>query len=93
MLDALHGLDFDVGSLVAGEVDVTHDQERLWAVSDVDGAVEAQLLDPALLASSLVEDVGERGGAVVEVTDREPTQPHGGDRMGPGELWAATVSL
>ena len=67
MLDTLHRFDFDVGFLVAGEVDVGQDQESLRAVGDIEGAVEAKLLDAALLASGLVEGFSQRDGVVVEL--------------------------
>ena len=67
MLDALYRLDLDIGFLVAREVYVRQDHESLRTIGDIEGAVETELLDAALLASSLVEGFGERDGAVVEL--------------------------
>lgn len=67
MLDALHGFDLHVGFLVAGEVDIGQHQQSLRAVGDIEGAVEAQLLNSALLASRLVQRIRERDAAVVEL--------------------------
>ena len=67
MLDALHRFDLDVSFLVTGEVDIGQNQKSLWAVSYIEAAVEGEFLNAPLFASGLVERVGERDGAVVEL--------------------------
>ncbi len=67
MLHALHGFDLDLGFFVAREVDIGKHHEILRAVGDVEGAIEAELLHAALLASGLVEGVRERDCAVVKL--------------------------
>lgn len=67
MVNALHGVDFDVGLFVAGEGDVGQDEERLRSVGDVEGAIKTHLLDAALFASGLVERVGQGNGLVVNL--------------------------
>jgi hypothetical protein len=59
MLDALYRVDFDIGFLVAGKVDIGKDQQRLRAIGDIKSAVEVHRLDAAFLAAGLVEGVGE----------------------------------
>ena len=72
MLDALYCLDLDIGFLVAGEIDVGEDQERLRAIGDVEGAVEGHRLDATFLAAGLVEGVGEGYGLVVDLVGEVP---------------------
>lgn len=67
MVHALHGVDLDVGLLIAGEGDVGQDEQRLRAVGDVEGAIEGHGLHAAFLASGLVERVGEADGLVVNL--------------------------
>ncbi len=67
MLHALHRVDLDVGLLVAGEADVRQDQQRLRAIGDVEGAIEAHRLDAAFLASGLAERIGEANAFVVNL--------------------------
>ena len=70
MLDALYCVDLDSGFLVAGNIDVGKDQQRLRAIGDVKSAVEAHRLDATFLAAGLVEGVGEGYGLVVDLVGK-----------------------
>ena len=70
MLDALYCVDLDIGFLVAGNVDVGKNQQRLRAIGDVKSAVEAHRLDATFLAASFVEGVGKGYGLVVDLVGK-----------------------
>src|ERR1700688_56614 len=80
MLDALYCVDLDSDFLVAGNIDVGKDQQRLRAIGDVKSAVEAHRLDATFLAASLVEGVGEGYGLVVDLVGKMRWQQS--DRQG-----------
>jgi len=65
VLNAHHRLDLDVGFLMAGEADVWKDQKCLRAIGEVEVAIEAKRLDPALLAAGFIQGVAEGDGFVV----------------------------
>ena len=67
MIYALHGLNFDIGFLVSGKIDVGKDEKCLCTVGDIEAAVEAHRLHAAFLAAGLVESVGERHRLVVDL--------------------------
>ena len=67
MVHALYGIDLDVDLLMSGEGDVGQNEQRLRAVGDVEGAIEAHGLDAAFLASGLIERVGQAHGLVVNL--------------------------
>lgn len=82
MLYALHGLNFDVGFLMSGEVDIGKDQDGLRTIGDVECAVEGERLHALLLASGLVEGLAERDGLVVELVGQ--LRGEHGSRQGNG---------
>jgi len=84
MLDALYCVDLDSGFLVAGNIDVGKDQQRLRAIGDVKSAVEAHRLDATFLAAGLVEGVGEGYGLVVDLIGKMRWEQS--DRQGDGRL-------
>jgi hypothetical protein len=84
VVDALHGVDLDVGSLVTGEVGVGQDQQSLRAIGDIEGAVEAKLLDAALFASGFIKSVGQRDVVVIELI--RDMRRKNGDRERNGRL-------
>jgi len=84
VLHALHGVDLDVGFLVSGEGDVGQDEQGLWAIGDIESAIEAHRLHSAFFASSLVERVGEADGLVVNLVGQMRWQQ--GDRQRNGRL-------
>lgn len=67
MVNALHGVDFDISLLVTGEGDVGQDEQCLRSIGDVEGAIETHLLDATLFASGLVERIGEGDSLVVNL--------------------------
>src|ERR1700686_1714634 len=84
MLDALYCVDLDSGFLMAGNIDVGKDQERLRAIGDVESAVEAHRLDATFLAAGLIEGVGEGYGLVVDLVGKMRWQQS--DRQGDRRL-------
>ena len=67
MLHTHHGLNFDVGFFMAGEVDIGKHQDGLRAIGDVECAVEAERLHTLLFATGFVESVCEGDSLIVEL--------------------------
>lgn len=80
MVHAFDGVDFDVGFLVPGEVDVGEDEQCLRAVGDIEGAIKTHGLHAAFFASSLAECVGESYGLVVNLVGQMRRQQRDGQR-------------
>ena len=93
MLHALHRINLDVGFLVSGEGDVGKDEQGLWAVGDIEGAIEAHRLDATFLASSLVERVGETDGLVVDLIGQMRRQKRDRQRNGRLDLHAEFLGV
>src|SRR5260370_41998370 len=74
MFDALYRVGLDSGFLVAGEIDVGEDQQRLRAIRDVKRAIETHRLDATFLAAGLVEGLGEGYGLVVDLVGKMRSQ-------------------
>src|SRR6267154_3863802 len=67
VVHALYRINLDISLLMSGEGDVGKDEQGLRAVGNIEGAIEAHLLDAAVLAPGLVERVGEADGLVVNL--------------------------
>ena len=93
MLDALYGVDLDIGFLVAGKIDVGEDQQRLRAIGDIKSAVEAHRLDATFLAAGLVEGVGEGHGLVVDLVGKMRWQESDRQRDGRLDLHAEFLAV
>jgi hypothetical protein len=93
MLDALYGVGLDRGFLFAVKIDVGEDQQGLWAVGDVKSTVEAHGLDPAFLASGLVEGVGKGYGLVVNLIGKMRGQQSDRQRNGRLDLYAEFLAV
>src|SRR6202140_4746396 len=93
MLDALYRVGLDSGFLVAGEIDVGEDQQRLRAIGDVKSAVEAHWLDATFLAAGLVEGVGEGHGLVVDLIGKMRWQQRDRQRDGRLDLHAEFLAV
>src|SRR6202140_2780080 len=93
MLDALYCVDLDSGFLVAGNIDVGKDQQRLRAIGDVKRAVEAHGLDATFLAAGLVEGVGEGYGLVVDLIGEMRWQQSDRQRDGRLDLHAQFLAV
>jgi hypothetical protein len=93
MLDALYRVGLDSGFLVAGEIDVGEDQQRLRAIGDVKSAVEAHRLDATFLAAGFVEGIGEGYGLVVDLVSKMRWQQSDRQRDGRLDLQAEFLAV
>ena len=88
VIHALHGVDLDVRFLVSGEVHLRKDEQRLRAVGDIEGTIEAHRLHAAFLASGLVERVGKAYGFVINLVGQMRGQQRDRQRNGRLDLHA-----